>query len=1176
MEYNYFRQFYVIALGCLMISCQIESRRESSFKLLKPEDTGITFNNLITESDTLNPLSHIYIYNGAGVGVIDINNDGLPDLFFTGNKVSSKLYLNKGGLQFEDITEKAGVDTDVWCTGVSVVDINADGFQDIYVCVADRNATHRGKNLLFINQGNNTFTEEAATYGLDDDGYSTQAAFFDYDRDGDLDMYLLTNGIEKHNHNNIRPRKVKGQGVSTDRLYRNNGDNTFTNVSEEAGIMAEGYGLGIGILDVNEDGWPDIYCANDFITNDLLWINNGDGTFADSLMSYVTQISHNGMGVDIADFNNDGLRDILVVDMLPEDNAHNKSMTPAMNYNSQLLRNGFGYAPQFVRNTLQLNRGRHGFSEIGRLASIHKTDWSWAPLMMDFDNNGYKDLFISNGYGRDITDLDYVVYSINKNNPFGTPEARTKKRLENMQKLPPINVPNYFFVNNGDLTFSNVTEEWDLSLPSLSNGSAYADLDLDGDLDLITNNINNHAFIYQNVTRDRQQGDPNHFLRIKLQGPGQNPDGIGTQVTVFRNGKSQYRVHYPVRGYVSTVENVLHFGLGKDQQTDSVIIKWPDGSVEKMFEIRADQTVQAAYEHATDSLQPAPVADRYLKDVSHLFSHIKHKENHVIDFENQPLLLKMFSREGPGLAVGDVNNDGLEDLFVGSAYRDTSFVWLQDTSGNFTEKITLYGSWRHEDEGALFFDADLDGDLDLYVASGGNQYELSKRHERVYHDRLYINDGRGNLEIADDALPKMATNTCTVNGADFDNDGDIDLFVGTRLNPHRYPEQGESYLLQNNNGVFSVVTDDLAPDLKHPGLVTSALWTDFDNDQWVDLIVVGEWMPVRFFKNDKGRLVDVSDKSQVSHLKGFWNSIKGADFDLDGDIDYIIGNHGINSELKASEEEPVELLAKDFDKNGSVDPVIGYYVQGESYPFPARDAIIAQMNQIRRRFPRYKDYAQIRFDQIFTKEELKGALKLKANHLKTTYLENLGDGTFRIHALPVKAQMAPVMGIFIADFNQDLFPDILLTGNRRDSELLSGYLDGSMGNMLMGNGDGTFTPVPISESGFFTLGDTRGIVRIVAGGESVYVVGCNNQSLKAFSPGLKSRTIKINANDQFAKITTGTGAVTKVEFYYGAGYLSQSSRTLPVYPAYQKVEITDFTGKQRSQQLAEQNDILYP
>ena len=1163
MKHIYFRQFYIIVLGSLLLSCQTDFRNGPGFKLLKPEETGVSFNNLIVENDTLNPLKHIYMYNGAGVGVIDINNDDLPDLFFTGNVVSSKLYLNKGDLKFEDITDKAGVTTDVWCTGVSVIDINADGFQDIYVSVADRNYSERGRNLLFINQGDNTFKEDAGNYGLDDDGYSTQAAFFDYDRDGDLDVYLLTNGIEKHNHNNIRPRKLKGKGISTDRLYRNNGDNTFTNISKEAGITAEGFGLGIGIFDVNEDGWPDIYCANDFITNDLLWINNGDGTFSDSLSGYVTHISHNGMGMDIADFNNDGLRDVIVVDMLPEDNAHNKSMTPAMNYNSQLLRNSFGYAPQFVRNTLQLNRGKHGFSEIGRLASIHKTDWSWAPLLLDFDNNGLKDLFISNGYGRDITDLDYVVYSVNKNNPFGTKDARTKQRLESIQKLPSINVPNYFFLNNDDLTFTNVTQTWNLDIPSLSNGSAYADLDQDGDLDLVTNNINNHAFIYQNLSRDGDNTNSNHYLRVKLKGKGLNIDGIGTSVTVYQKGQSQYRVQYPVRGYVSTVENVLHFGLGSDAQIDSLIIKWPDGKVEKLDKVSSDQVVLIDHKNALESLQEANDTAPFFTNVSDNFNHIRHEENFVIDYENQPLLLKMFSREGPGLAVGDVNGDGLEDLFMGTAYRDTSFIWLQDSVGNFTESISLRGSWRHEDEGALFFDADQDGDLDLYVTSGGNQYKLSKRQEHIYHDRLYINDGTGKFERAEDALPKTGTNTCTINGADFDRDGDMDLFVGARLNPHRYPEQGYSQLLQNNNGVFSEVSDKLAPGLKSVGLVTSALWTDFDNDDWLDLIVVGEWMSIRFFKNNKGKLEDITDRSQIGEMKGFWNSIKGADFDMDGDIDYVVGNHGINSELKASENEPVEMLAKDFDDNGSVDPVIGYYVQGESYPYPPRDAIIAQMNTIRRRFPRYKDYAQIKFDQVFTKEELKGALKLSATHLKTTYLENLGNGKFRIKELPIEAQMAPVLGILVEDFNGDLYPDILLVGNRRDSELLSGYLDGSMGLMLMGNGDGTFMPVPINKSGFFTPEDARSIVKIMRGDQPVYLVGCNNERLKAFSPTAYGPLVNLQPNDQFAKITTNTGAVTKIEFYYGAGYLSQSSRTLAISNAYKEIEIIDFEGKRR-------------
>lgn len=1163
MMNNYLRYFFIVALGFFMIGCKMDFRHEVGFKLLGQEETGITFNNLITETDSLNPLSHIYIYNGAGVGVVDVNNDDLPDLFFAGNLVSSKLYLNKGDLRFEDITSQAGVSTTAWCTGVSVVDINADGFQDIYVCVADREYTEKGKNLLFINQGDNTFKEEASRYGLDDEGYSTQAAFFDYDRDGDLDLYLLTNGIEKHNHNDIRPRKLKGEGKSTDRFYRNNGDNTFTNVSREAGITAEGYGLGIAIFDVNNDGWPDVYCANDFITNDLLWVNNGDGTFTDSLTRYVTQISHNGMGIDIADLNNDELTDIVVVDMLPEDNAHNKSMTPAMNYNGQLLRDGLGYAPQFVRNTLQLNRGKHGFSEIGRLALMHKTDWSWAPLIMDFDNDGVRDLFISNGYGRDITDLDYVVYSLDSN-PFGTHEARRKQRYESMQKLPAIKVPNYFFLNNGDLTFSDVTEEWKVNVPSLSNGSVYADFDNDGDLDLVSNNINEPAFLYQNLSRDKQSGNLNHYLKVKLKGPKLNPNGIGAQVTIFRKGERQHAVQYPVRGYVSTVHNILHFGLGNESVIDSIVVKWPEGQIEKVFKVEADQVLELGYENAHEIPSPAPTHNLIFEDVSADFNHIVHKENHMIDYENQPLLLKMFSREGPALAVGDVNNDGLEDLFVGSAFRDTSYIWLQDDTAKFTTKVELTGSRHHEDEGAIFFDADQDGDLDLYVTSGGNQYTPKRKRGLVFQDRLYINNGDGKFENDPDALPEIDANTCTVNGADFDRDGDIDLFVGSRLNPNRYPEQGTHYLLRNDGGVFTDVTDELAPVLRLAGLVTSALWTDFDNDQWVDLIVIGEWMPIRFFKNNKGRLEEVTAKSQISGFTGFWNSIKGADFDLDGDIDYVVGNHGTNSELKASEKQPVEMVAKDFDENGSVDPIIGYYVQGESYPFPPRDAIIAQMNSIRKRFPRYQNYAEIKFDEIFTRDELKGALKLQATYLKSAYIENLGNGAFRMTELPIEAQMAPVMGIFVDDFNNDLYPDILLTGNRRDSELLSGYLDASMGSMLMGKGDGTFVAVPISESGFFTPGATRGIVKIMRGSKPTYLVACNDDKPKAFLPEYHGRTVTLQGNDQFASITTNSGRTTKIEFYYGSGYLSQSSRTLGLHPTYKEVTITDFEGNTRT------------
>ncbi len=1147
-------RYSIVLIAILTVACGRQFKPEG-YRLLSPNKTNITFNNEIVETDSLNPLEHFYIYNGAGVGIGDINNDGLPDIFFAGNLVSCRLYLNQGNMQFTDITEQAGVDTKVWCTGVSMVDLNTDGLLDIYVSVADKEYSDKGRNLLFINQGNNEFVEQAAAYGLDDPGYSTQAVFFDYDGDEDLDAYLLTNGIENKNHNDLRPRKLKGEGITTDRLYRNNGDLTFTNVSEAAGITAEGYGLGVGIMDVNNDGWPDIYCANDFITNDLLWINHGDGTFTDSLSAYFSQVSHNGMGMDIADFNNDGLTDLVEMDMLPETNKHHKTMTPAMNYNSQLLRYRFGYSPQFVRNALQLQRKGVGFSEIGRLAGIHKTDWSWAPLFLDMDNDGWKDLFVSNGYGRDITDLDYIVYSTGGNNPFGTPEARKRKSYESMKKLPSIKIPNYFFRNTGDLIFSNMSLEWGLNSPGLSNGAAYADLDLDGDLDLVTNNINETASVYENLYT--AGGSNHHYLRVKLEGSTLNPLGIGTKLFVYCQGKFQYFEHYLVRGYVSSVEPIFHVGLGGAAQADSLVVVWPNGKKQRLEYVTANQTITVKYENATgDSRQTVLTAPPLLTDQTQGVQPIRHRENSLIDFENQPLLLKMLSREGPALAVGDVNGDHREDLVVGSSFKDTTFVWLQTESGKLIKGGSLAGSSKHEDQGLLLFDFDGDGDLDLYASSGGNQFPRNYREE-FYQDRLYINDGSGQFVLLEAALPQVTANSSTVNGCDFDRDGDIDLFVGARVLTQSYPQADRSFLLENDRGKF---TDITPKDLSKVGMVTAALWSDFDDDGWTDLVVTGEWMPVSFFKNDHGILKNVTQETKIGHLTGFWNSISAADFDRDGDIDYVVGNHGKNNELTASRDAPLRIVAKDFDQNGSIDPVIGYYVQGEQYPLPSRDALIAQMNFTRKRFPRYHDYAIAKFEDLFTENELSGALQMEVTTLETSYIENLGGGKFQMKPLPLEAQTAPVYGINTEDINGDGFADILLTGNRRDSELLSGFLDGSIGHLLLGDGLGNFTGLSHTESGFVTPGDTRGIVKLLTHDTTLYLVACNDADIKAFGKPIHQEIADINAQDAYAIITHNNGSVSKLEFYYGSGYLGQSSRTFFIPNSAQSIEIFDSKG----------------
>ncbi len=1143
----------LVLILTLLTGCQSD-RPSLKFEILPSSQTGITFRNDIRESQNFNPVNFIYIYNGAGVGAGDINNDGLPDLFFAGNQVPSRLYLNKGNMVFEDITESAGISKDGWATGISFIDINVDGLMDIYVCIANKEVS-KSENQLFINQGNNTFKEEAQAYGLNDSGYSTQAAFIDYDRDGDMDMYLLTNGIEAFNHNNIRPIKNNGTGISTDRLYHNNGDNTFTNISKEAGITIEGYGLGLGILDVNNDGWPDVYCSNDFITNDLLWVNNGDGTFTDGITKYISQTSRNGMGMDIADYNNDGLEDIVQMDMLPASNMHNKTMTPAMNYNNQTISYGKGYMPQYVRNTLQLRNKEASFSEMGRLAGIHKTDWSWAPLIADLDNDGLKDIFITNGYGRDVTDLDYTVYSKGSLNPYATDSVRAIRAYDDMKKLSRINLPNYFYRNKGDLSFEDVTTTWSPALNSMSNGAVYVDLDGDGDLDLVSNNINSEAYVYKNTTMENNQENANYFT-VGLKGPKLNPGGIGAEITIFCGDSIQKTQEYPVRGYLSSVDYMLHFGLGKRKNIDSLRVTWPDGKSQVLNDIAANNRINLSYKDAITMKKTLLATNNtLLRNTTDVVSHIVHKENAYVDFQNQPLLLKMLSREGPGLAVGDVNNDGRDDVFMSSAVKDTSHIWIQGEDGTFKKGPTMPNSWKYEQQGCIMADFNNDTRLDLYVTSGGNELPYLPDN---YQDQLYLQKSDGSFLISD-GLPEINSSTSTVNAADYDEDGDLDLFVGSRLKPNNYPVPDRSYIMENTNGHFKDVTAQVAPRITDIGMVTSALWTDFNNDGHLDLIVVGDWMGIFFFENQNGKLKNVTSKSGIPGLSGFWNSINGADFDQDGDIDYIVGNFGENTDLKASKEEPLTIVAKDFDKNGKIDPIIGYYVDGVNFPLPSRDALITQITAMRKKFPFYKSYGKVTFDQMFTKEELEGAIRKKAVCLKTIYIENKGGGIFSYEPLPPVAQMAPVYGISIADLNADGHLDVLLTGNRTDTETLGGSMDASKGTVLLGNGKGEFQDATVDVSGFNTPGDSRGTAQLMTDEGMDFLVVNNDAAMQCFTMKRHNKIIPLKQNDTYAIIKLDNGTTYRQEFYFGSGYLTQNSRRFLVPD--NAVKVTVFNSK---------------
>lgn len=1145
------------------------------FNLLPPERTGITFSNTITEYDSFNVIDFPYIYNGSGVGVGDVNNDGQDDLYFAGNMVGDQLYLNQGDFKFSEVTRQAGIHLNRWSTGVAMVDINQDGWLDIYVCVANKFDQKQSKNLLYINQGAPadgvpTFVESAEPYGLADEGYSTQAAFFDYDQDGDLDMYLLTNGMESFNHNNARPKKIKGEGVSNDRLYEQvstaHGHPVFKDVSQAANILKEGYGLGVAITDINQDGLPDIYTSNDFITNDLLWINQGKDskgqtTFEDMAPALLKHQTHNGMGNDIADYNNDGLDDIIVMDMLPEGNQRQKSMIGKPNYDVFMLNLRLDYTPQYIRNTLQLNQGmtpggRLAFSEIGQLAGIYKTDWSWSALLSDYDNDGYQDLLVTNGYGRDVTDLDYIVYAASS--PFGTPAAKKEKDKASTAALKEVLVHNYIFRNNHDLTFTDQSLPWGMTEPSISNGAAFADLDQDGDLDLVMNNINAPAFVYEN----RAETLHHHFLRVQLKGPDGNRQGLGATLNLWQEGMVQHRYYSVYRGYVSTIENAIHFGLGNQPKIDSLEVIWPDGRRQHLIQLAADQVLTLDYAQAVADpsppvIKPVPLLEQTTRQAP---LNYRHQEEDFVDFKYQTLLPRKYSQEGPGMAVGDINGDHLDDFYVGGAKGQPGSFMIQQPDGSFEERKLLQDQ-ACEDMGALFFDADNDGDLDLYVVSGSNEYH---ENHPAYQDRFYLNDGAGNFTKNTDALPQMLTSGSCVVAGDYDRDGDLDLFVGGRVSPQQYPIPPRSYLLRNEGGMFTDVTP---PDMQKMGMVTAALWTDFDQDGQVDLLIAGEWMPLRFFANRSGTLEDVTAATGLVNTEGWWNSLTSGDFDQDGDVDYVAGNLGLNTKYKASPEEPVHLYTKDFDQNQEIDPVLTYYIQGKEYPAAPRDALIDQIITMRRRFPRYEIYGQATIAEVISEQELEGAYVLSSKTMQSSYIENLGNGKFKWYALPLEAQFAPVYGMTAQDINGDSHLDLLLAGNSYASDVQTGWYDAGIGTLLLGNGKGSFTPASLQESGFFVDTDAKGMATYYSkNGQPHMIITANNDSLQVWTPIQRKdlRTIALYPQEYYAIITLEDGTVYRQEFYYGDSYLSQSSRHLSVIAAgIKSIKLYDYQGGSR-------------
>ncbi|MFP4094658.1 MAG: VCBS repeat-containing protein [Cyclobacteriaceae bacterium] len=1173
----------------LLSACQKENEKPlvqqtetkaSLFKLLHSDSSGIDFENRLKPDEHFNILEYNYFYNGGGVAIGDLNRDGLPDIFLGGNMESSRLYLNKGNLKFEDITETSGTTTRQWISGVSIVDVNADGWNDIYLCASGFPESEKRKNLLFINQqagpdGKITFKEMAAAYGLDDDGYSTQATWLDYDRDGDLDMYLLSHFHDKSNPNIPKPKNLKGSPGSIDRLYENTGIGPdghpfFRNVGQQAGITHEGYGLGVAIDDFNQDGWPDIYVSNDFIYDDLLYINQQKGpdgkvTFKESAHQYFKHSSRFAMGTDAADINNDLWPDIFTLDMLPEDNRRKKLMNTAMNYDRYMLALERAYLPQFSRNTLQINQGQFkdeviAFSEAGRLAGIHETDWSWSALWADYDNDSYKDLLVTNGIPKDITDSDFIKFRDTKvyQGDFDY-DLLKKELLEKVDSLPGVDKSNFIFRNRKDLNFSDMTTQWGLRRPSYSNGAAYADLDHDGDLDLVISNIDAPVFVYQNQAQLQRKG---HFLQFRLHGPAANRQGIGTKLILQHNGQQQYYYHSPARGFQSWVDERIHAGLGRDSLVEQLTIIWPDQQQQVLKNVSADQLLELRHEDAQEAatLFWSTHHEPLLKEAGTAYGlNHTHQENDFADFKLEPLLPHKLSQNGPGLAVADVNGDGLDDFWIGGAHGQAGSLYIQTENGKFRKRELEDKNF--EDMGGLFFDADNDGDPDLYVVSGGNEFNANTA---AYQDRLYLNDGQGNFSRNKAALPRLYSSGSCVAAADFDQDGDLDLFVGGRLTPAHYPMPPQSYLLQNEGGVFREVSDLLAPGLKQVGMVTTALWTDVDNDGQTDLMLAGEWMPLTVFKNKNGRLENVTQQAGLADSHGWWNSLIGADFDADGDIDYVAGNLGLNTPLKASASQPVSITANDFDRNGSIDALLSHYQQGVEVPYVSLDPLVSQLVMMRKRFPSYRSYAEADMHQVLTDSERRQAYKARAEVMATSYLENLGDGRLMIRPLPYQAQMAPIYGMLSGDFNQDGKTDLLLHGNSYATEFVSGQYDALRGLVLLGDGKGFFTALKAAESGFIADYDATALSRLsTRQGKQLVLAAANNDTLRVFEAKASTLPLSIQPGDAYALLQYRDGSTRKVEFYYGESYLSQSGWSLPADSSVTKIVIVDFKGQSR-------------
>ncbi len=1103
-------------LAVVFSSCQQSNESPAStlaeqipkiFEKLPAETSGIFFANNLKEDSVINYFTYPYIYMGGGVAIGDINNDGLKDLFFTGNMVENKLYLNQGNLKFKDITSSAGVGgDDRWITGVTMADVNADGWLDIYVSVSGKFTTT--KNLLYINNAEPEkpgFTESAEQYGLADEGRTTQGTFFDYDNDGDLDLYLANYPFTSFKTINYayKFKMDKKDPQHSDKLYENTGDGKFKDVTAKAGLLNFGLSLSATVADFNKDGWQDIYVSNDFATPDYFYFNNGDGTFSEKVKETTQHTAYFGMGVDVADINNDGLLDILQMDMTPYDNRRNKANMASMNPAGFWEMVGLGMHHQYMQNVLQLNNGVASdslphFSDISRITGISSTDWSWAGLMADLDNDGNKDIFITNGTRRDINNKDFFK-EIDK---ADSKKRKTFDYLELTKEIPSEKIDNFAYKNNGNLSFTNVIKEWGLSYEGFSNGAAYGDLDNDGDLDVVINNIDDQAVVFENKTTDLSLAN---YLRIQLNGSKLNPNGLDAKLMLTTGDNSQFHQHTLTRGFQSSVEEVVHFGIGQATNIDKLEITWPDGSIEVKENIEPNQLITLDYNDAGNIEKVVDTNNTMTPQFTDVTKaegiDFQHKENPYNDFNYEVLLPHVYSRNGPALATGDVNGDKLDDFYVGGAVGQAGVLYLQHSEGGFraSQNTPFEDDYSKEDIGATFFDADGDKDLDLYVVSGGNEFVNGAKN---LADRLYINNGDGKFIKDDLAIPTMTESGSRVKAADYDNDGDLDLFVGGRVVPRSYPLPAKSYILRNDSRPgsevkFTDVTAQIAPDLMKAGLVTDAVWVDYDQDDQLDLIVVGEWMPITFLKNKDGKFENKTEEYGFEKSAGWWYSIVAEDFDKDGDMDLVAGNLGLNYKYQASPEASFDVYAYDYDKNGRLDIVLGYYNDGVQYPLRGRQCSSEQISNISIKYQDYNSFAEATLEDIYSSKDLEASLHYQAWNFASSYIENNGGGNFQIKNLPVEAQLSSINGIIAEDFNNDGHLDIAIAGNLYVAEVETTRNDASYGLIMKGDGQGNFKPIPYSESGFFLKHDTKALEKMNTADGIIILAANNNEDLKA-------------------------------------------------------------------------------